>query len=59
MVEALKNGAFDYIRKPVNEDELLHTVGACMDKRNLEENVEMRQSLRLFEVSRTSRPSST
>ncbi|MEK6758606.1 MAG: diguanylate cyclase [Deltaproteobacteria bacterium] len=52
-IEALKNGAFDYIRKPANEDELLHTVGACMDKKKLlEENAEMRQSLKLFEVSR-------
>ncbi|MEK6532137.1 MAG: diguanylate cyclase [Deltaproteobacteria bacterium] len=52
-IEALKSGASDYIRKPLNEDELLHTVQACMEKKNLlEENQEMRQSLRLFEVSR-------
>src|SRR5574340_1157528 len=53
-VEALKNGAFDYIRKPLNEDELIHTVTGCLEKKKLlEENIEMRQSLRLFEVSRT------
>lgn len=53
-VEALKNGAFDYIRKPLNEDELLLTVKSCFEKKKLlEENLEMRQSLKLFEVSRT------
>ncbi len=52
-VEALKNGASDYIRKPLNEDELLHTVTRSMEKKKLlEENQEMRQSLKLFEVSR-------
>jgi len=52
-ITALKNGAFDYIMKPLNEDELLHTVESCLEKRKLlEENQEMRQSLRLFEVSR-------
>lgn len=52
-IEALKRGAFDYIRKPLNEDELLHTVASCMEKKKLlEENQEMRQSLKLFEVSR-------
>ncbi|MBI1912315.1 MAG: diguanylate cyclase [Deltaproteobacteria bacterium] len=52
-INALKSGAFDYIRKPLNEDELLHTVNACIEKKKLlEENLEMRQSLRLFEVSR-------
>lgn len=53
-INALKKGAFDYIRKPLNEEELLHTVDACLEKRKLlEENQEMRQSLRLFEVTRT------
>ncbi len=53
-VEALKNGAFDYIRKPLNEDELLLTVKSCIEKKKLlEENLEMRQSLKLFAVSRT------
>ena len=52
-ITALKNGAFDYIMKPLNEDELLHTVESCLEKRKLlEENQERRQSLRLFEVSR-------
>lgn len=52
-IGALKSGAFDYIRKPLNEDELLHTVSSCIEKKKLlEENQEMRQSLKLFEVSR-------
>ena len=53
-INALKKGAFDYIRKPLNEEELLHTVEACLEKRKLlAENQEMRQSLNLFEVTRT------
>lgn len=52
-IAALKAGAFDYIRKPLNEDELLHTVASCLEKKKLlEENQEMRQSLKLFEISR-------
>ncbi len=51
-VSALKSGAFDYITKPVNDDVLLHTVNSCLEKKQLlEENQEMRQSLKLFEVS--------
>lgn len=51
-IEALKNGAFDYISKPVNDDVLLHTVNSCFEKKYLlEENQEIRQSLKLFEVS--------
>lgn len=52
-VDALKKGAFDYIRKPLNEEELLHTVSGCMEKKKLlEENIEMRQALNLFEATR-------
>ncbi len=52
-INALKTGAYDYIVKPLNEDELLHTVGACFEKKKLlAENQEMRQSLKLFEVSK-------
>lgn len=52
-IETLKNGAFDYIRKPVNEIELLHTVERCMEmKKILEENQGMKQSLKLHEASR-------
>lgn len=52
-INALKNGASDYIIKPLNEDELLHTVSSCFEKKKLlAENQEMRQSLRLYEVSK-------
>lgn len=52
-IEALKSGAYDYIRKPLNKDELLLSVKACMENRKLlEENQEMKQSLKLFEVTR-------
>ncbi|MEK6790916.1 MAG: diguanylate cyclase [Deltaproteobacteria bacterium] len=52
-IEALKTGAFDYIRKPVNEIELLHTVERCMEmKKILEENQGMKRSLKLYEASR-------
>ncbi len=51
-IKALKNGAFDYISKPVNDDVLMHTVNSCFEKKYLlEENQEIRQSLKLFEVS--------
>lgn len=53
-IAALKKGAFDYINKPVSEAELLLTISHCMEKKKLlEENQEMRESLKLFEVSRT------
>lgn len=52
-IDALKKGAFDYLRKPINEDELLVTVNNCIEKKKLlEENLEMRQSLKLFDVTR-------
>ncbi len=53
-IKALKTGASDYIRKPVNEDELLLTANRCIDqKRLIVENRELKRSLKLFEVSRT------
>jgi len=53
-IAALKSGAFDYLRKPVNKDELLLSVGRCIEqKRVLEENQGLKRSLKLLEVSRT------
>lgn len=53
-IAALKSGAFDYLRKPVNKDELLLSVGRCIEqKRMLEENHGLKRSLKLLEVSRT------
>ncbi|OGQ58943.1 MAG: hypothetical protein A3J24_08345 [Deltaproteobacteria bacterium RIFCSPLOWO2_02_FULL_53_8] len=52
-IEALKSGAVDYIRKPFNGAEILHTVSACLEKKKLlEENFDMKQSLRLYEITR-------
>ncbi len=52
-ITALKKGAFDYIRKPLNEDELILAVKGCMEKKGLiEENIEIKHSLKLYEVSR-------
>ncbi|MDH3975634.1 MAG: diguanylate cyclase [Deltaproteobacteria bacterium] len=53
-IAALKSGAFDYLRKPVNNDELLLTVRRCIEqKRIMEENQGLKRSLKLLEVSRT------
>lgn len=53
-IKALKSGAFDYVRKPVNEDELLLSIDRCFEQRLLvKENRGLRQSLKLFKVSRT------
>lgn len=53
-IAALKSGAFDYLRKPVNKDELLLSVSRCIaQQRMLEENQGLKRSLKLLEVSRT------
>lgn len=53
-IAALKSGAFDYLRKPVNKDELLLTVRRCIEqKKIMEENQGLKRSLKLLEVSRT------
>lgn len=53
-ITAMRSGASDYIRKPLHEDELLLTVASCIEKKKLlEENQEMKQSLQLFEISRS------
>lgn len=53
-IEALKSGAVDYVRKPLNGIEILHTVASCLGKKALlEENIDMKLSLRLYEVTRT------
>lgn len=53
-VTALKSGAFDYLRKPVNHEELLLAVNRCMEQKHLvEEKKGLMQSRKLLEVSRT------
>ena len=51
---ALKHGARDYLTKPVNQDEFLHSVALCMQQRRLlDENEELRNMLNLFQSSQT------
>jgi DNA-binding NtrC family response regulator len=51
-VRALKDGAFDYVTKPVDPDELSHLVRRAIERRQLRsENVQLREN-----VSRLSRP---
>jgi DNA-binding NtrC family response regulator len=52
-VEAMKQGAYDYLIKPFDTDELRLKVGRIIEKRHLaEENVALRQQLRhTFEVA--------
>lgn len=46
-VEAMKEGAFDYITKPVNFDKLLVLIGKAVEKSHLvAENIYLRQQLR-------------
>lgn len=45
-VQALKRGAFDYVTKPVDPDELSHLVRRAIDQRRLKaENVRLRQTI--------------
>ena len=45
-VQALKEGAFDYITKPIDPDELSHVVSRAMERRQLEsENILLKQKV--------------
>ena len=45
-VQALKEGAFDYITKPIDPDELSHLVKRAVEQRRLKfENVQLRQKV--------------
>ena len=45
-VRALKQGAFDYLTKPIDPDELSHLVRRALDERRLrEENVQLRETI--------------
>jgi two-component system cell cycle response regulator len=49
---ALKNGARDYLIKPINHDELKHSVALSLEQRFLlDENQELKQQIQLFQVS--------
>lgn len=51
-IYALKNGARDYLVKPINHDELKHTVALCIEQRRLlDENLELKGLVNLFQAS--------
>ena len=53
-VYALKNGAHDYLIKPVNQDEFKHAVALCLEQRRLlDENQELKGLVKLLQVSQT------
>lgn len=48
----LKHGARDYLVKPVNPEEFIHSVARCMQERRLlDENLELKNMLGLFQAS--------
>jgi diguanylate cyclase (GGDEF)-like protein len=50
-IDALKNGARDYLVKPFSPDELQHVVKACLEQRRLlAENDHLRQQIQLFQL---------
>lgn len=52
-VKALKLGATDYLRKPLNPEEFRISVARCLEQRRLfEENEEMKQTLEIFDACR-------
>lgn len=53
-IAALKNGARDYLVKPINSDEFLHAIALSLEQRRLlDENSELKSLLRIFQTSQT------
>lgn len=53
-IDALKNGARDYLIKPFNSDELKHTVRRCLEQRKLlAENDHLRRQIQLFQTGQS------
>lgn len=51
---ALKNGARDYLVKPISHDEFRHVVKLSMEQRRLlDENLELKEQIRLFQTCQT------
>jgi two-component system cell cycle response regulator len=53
-INALKNGARDYLIKPINHDEFKHIVALCVEQRRLlDENLELKGLVNLYQASQT------
>ena len=53
-IDALKNGARDYLVKPFDSEELKHVVRACLDQRKLlVENDHLRKQIHLFQTGQS------
>jgi two-component system, cell cycle response regulator len=53
-IYALKNGARDYLVKPISHDEFKHVVRLTMEQRRmLDENQVLKEQIRLFQTSQT------
>jgi diguanylate cyclase (GGDEF)-like protein len=53
-IYALKNGARDYLVKPINHEEFKHVVKLTMDQRSLlDENQGLKEQLKLFQTSQS------
>ncbi len=53
-IDALKNGAHDYLLKPFNPEELKHIVRGCLDQRRLlTENDHLRRQIQLFQCGQS------
>ena len=51
-IQAMKQGAYDYIMKPFKMEEVLHTVRRGLEKRKLvAENLRLKETLTLYKVS--------
>ena len=51
---ALKNGARDYLVKPINHEELKHSVAQCFEQRRLlDEILELKKQINLFQISQS------
>jgi diguanylate cyclase (GGDEF)-like protein len=53
-IYALKNGARDYLVKPINHDEFKHAVSLCFEQRRLlNENMGLKSLVHLYQVGQT------
>lgn len=53
-IQALKNGARDYLIKPFDPDELKHLVRTCLEQRRLlAENQQLKSQIQLFQTGQT------